>query len=234
LVTLRLLRVAPPAALLAEGRPAAGSAERQQQQLAKLLPRQQLLPVQHQPQQPQRSFQEACHFDPADSGSYPCRQHLNAAIWQDLEACHEASADAASAGGASRQPPDCGGISDAALNNPFAWVPPHEEEQGATAQGARGASSELQGAAAAAASSVSSIRPKTAQIRSRTATSLPLEHFDSPEMERVDIQQRLQDASAQGRPGLPALSRFYSPDGAFSWQPCTVLQYDRCGLVCVW
>lgn len=71
------------------------------------------------------------------------------------------------------------------------------------------------------------MRPKTAQIRSRTATSMPLEYFDSPEMEQGDLQQRLFEAQAAGHVGLPALSRFYDPQGTFTWAACNVLQCDR-------
>lgn len=114
--------------------------------------------------------------------------------------------------------------------NPFGWVPDDHTDVPAAAAGADVVGSSM----TAGEARISSVRPRTAQIRSRTATSLPLEFFNSPEMETVDIQQQLQTAAAEaptagadGGPGLQGLSRFYSPDGSFSWKPCTVLQYDR-------
>lgn len=203
--------------------------QRLQQQLADLASRRHQQPsVQQDVQQPWH-FSQQYHFDPADCGSYPCRQQVNNALWQDLAACHQAVAQALA--GAQQQAVQQAGAAGTAaascadpLQNPFGWVP---DEQASTAAGAD--SSTAAGDVDAAASGrISSVRPRTAQIRSRTATSLPLEFFDSPEMEQVDIQQQLQEAAAAGGPGLQALSRFYSPDGSFSWQPCTVLQYDRC------
>jgi hypothetical protein len=198
-----------------------------QQQLADLASKRHQQPsVQQDVQQPWH-FSQQYHFDPADCGSYPCRQQVNNALWQDLAACHQAVAQALA--GAQQQALQQAGAAGTAaascadpLQNPFGW-----DEQASTAAGAN--SSTAAGDVDAAASGrISSVRPRTAQIRSRSATSLPLEFFDSPEMEQVDIQQQLQEAAAAGGPGLQALSRFYSPDGSFSWQPCTVLQYDRC------
>lgn len=207
-------------------RASAGHEQRLQQQLAELASKRQQTPVQQDVQQ-RWHFTQEYHFDPADCGSYPCRQQLNTALWQDLAACHQAVAQALA--GAQQQavqqagaaPPAAAGCADP-LQNPFGWVP---DEQGSTAADGSAAAGDED---AAASGRISSVRPRTAQIRSRTATSLPLEFFDSPEMEQVDIQQQLQEAAAAGGLGLQALSRFYSPDGAFSWQPCTVLQYDRC------
>jgi hypothetical protein len=101
---------------------------------------------------------------------------------------------------------------DAAQAAPFGWVP---DEQGSS------------GESMAAGAAVQRVRPKTAQIRSRTATSMPLEFFDSPDMERCDFEQRLFEVQAAGAAGLQALSRFYDPQGAFTWAACVVLQYDR-------
>lgn len=139
-------------------------------------------------------------FDPADGGSYPCRRHLHAAVWQDVAASQDARGEEPPAPAAS------GG--DDARANPFGWVP---DEDGAEQP----------------SGAIGGVRPRTAQIRSRTATSLPLELFDSPEMEGVDVGAALRAAAAAGADGVPALSRFFAPDGAFSWQPCTVLAYDE-------
>jgi hypothetical protein len=147
-------------------------------------------------------------------------------MWKDLAACHQVVAQAlAQCDEHTADTPDAavaGSIDP--LQNPFGWVP--DDQDGAA--GGADSSAATAPADASAQQHISSIRPRTAQIRSRTATSLPLEFFDSPEMEQVNIQQRLQDASAAEATGLQALSRFYRPDGAFSWNPCTVLQYDRC------
>lgn len=67
------------------------------------------------------------------------------------------------------------------------------------------------------------------QIPSKTPTALPLEYFDSPDMEVSDYPAVLEAARAAGAQGLEAHSRFYDPSGAFTWAPCTALEYDRCG-----
>jgi hypothetical protein len=197
------------------------------QQLVLLEAQRQHAAVQQDVQQPWE-FTQQFHFDPADCGSYPCRQQLQSVLWRDLAACHQAVAQALAhqnAPSAVLSPADAAvGCADP-LQNPFGWVPEQSDAAGCCNDGST-AAGDQEGAAAPA--QISSIRPKTAQIRSRTATSLPLEFFDSPEMEQVDIEQQLQEAAEAGEPGLQALSRFYSPDGSFSWKPCTVLQYDRC------
>uniref|UniRef100_A0A383V949 AAA+ ATPase domain-containing protein n=1 Tax=Tetradesmus obliquus TaxID=3088 RepID=A0A383V949_TETOB len=175
------------------------------------LQEQQQQPWQQQPgqqQQRQRMFVHEHHFDPADNGSYPSRQHLHASLWQDMAASHSPGTDPASD---MQQPAAAADAADAAQAAPFGWVP---DEQQSTAAGAAGAA-------------VQRVRPRTAQIRSRTATSMPLEYFDSPDMEQSDLQQRLFEAQAAGSAGLQALSRFYDPQGAFTWAACVVLQYDR-------
>lgn len=208
----------------------AGHQQRLQQQLAELAGKRQQPPAQQDVQQPWRFTQEY-HFDPADCGSYPCRQQISTSLWQDLAACHQAVAQALAqqeaaphAGSAAAAPAAATAGSADPLQNPFGWVPDEQDTAAAGFDSSPGAGDQ----AAAMQGRISSVRPRTAQIRSRTATSLPLEFFDSPEMEQVDIQQRLQQAAEAGGDGLQALSRFYSPDGAFSWKPCTVLQYDRC------
>lgn len=178
---------------------------------------------QHEPKQ-QRSFHEPLHFDPADNGSYPCKRHLHAVLWQDLATSQDAGADVA-AGPDEAAAADS--ISEQARINPFGWVPDLQPlADAAAAPGSSAAVHHHQ-------DSISSVRPKTAQIRSHVATSLPLELFDSPEMEGVDVNARLQDAAAAAAAAgvqgsdLPALSRFFGPDGSFSWQPCTVLSFDK-------
>lgn len=193
--------------------------DRLQQQLAQLLAKRQQPSAQQDVQQPWQ-FTQQYHFDPLDCGSYPCKQQLQTLMWRDLAACHQAVAQALAQQQADNTGPAAAGSTNQ-LQNPFGWVPDDLSTAAADADGSNGTDT-------AAAERISSIRPRTAQIRSRTATSLRLEFFDSPEMEQVDIQQQLQDAVAAGGQGLQALSRFYSPDGAFSWKPCTVLQYDRC------
>eukprot|EP00882_Tetradesmus_deserticola_P014648 GHRQ01015585.1.p1 GENE.GHRQ01015585.1~~GHRQ01015585.1.p1 ORF type:complete len:188 (+),score=74.99 GHRQ01015585.1:1311-1874(+) len=181
-----------------------------QQQLAED-PTQQLgvMPPQ---QQQKRVYLHEHHFDPANNGSYPSRQHLHAALWQDMAVSHRLATDSA----CNMQQPDAAAAlaeaTDAAQAAPFGWVP--DEQCGS-------------GNSTSADVAVQSVRPKTAQIRSRTATSMPLEYFDSPEMEQGDLQQQLFEAQAAGSAGLHALSRFYDPHGAFTWAACTVLQYDR-------
>lgn len=75
------------------------------------------------------------------------------------------------------------------------------------------------------------VRPRTGQIQTKSTTTLPLEFFDSPEMELVPPEQRLATATAamedQGQPGPLGYSRFYDAHGGFRWAPCFVLQYDR-------
>lgn len=209
-------------------KPAAGQlqSERLQQQLVQLAAKRQHAAVQQDVQQPWQ-FTQQFHFDPAACGSYPCRQQLQSVLWRDLAACHQAVAQALAQQdkpAAASSPADAAvGCADP-LQNPFGWVPEEPDAEGRDNDGTAAGDQE----AAAAQAQISSIRPKTAQIRSRTVTSLPLEFFDSPEMEQVDIEQQLQEVAEAGMPGLQALSRFYSPDGSFSWKPCTVLQHDRC------
>lgn len=89
------------------------------------------------------------------------------------------------------------------LDEPLTWVPDEGQE-----------------------ASQAPIAPSRSQGGKRS--TLPLEFFDSPAMEAVDPQQRLQAAQAAGEPGAAALSRFYGQDGTFVWAACHVLQYDRC------
>lgn len=214
-------------ALVGRQKPGAGQlqSERLQQQLVQLTAKRQRPSGQQDVQQPWQ-FTQQFHFDPADCGSFPCKQQLHTAMWKDLAACHQAVAQALAQHNehAADTPAAAAAGSCDPLQNPFGWVP---DDQDSAAGDADSNAAPAHAADASAQERISSIRPRTAQIRSRTATSLPLEFFDSPEMEQVDIQQRLQDAAAEEGTGLQALSRFYSPDGAFSWKPCTVLQYDR-------
>jgi hypothetical protein len=162
-------------------------------------------------QQQERVYAHEYHFNPADNGSYPSRQHLHAALWQDMAISHSLASDPASN---PHQPDAAAAVAaaaDAVQTAPFGWVPDEQCSSGDSI----------------AADAAVRVRPKTAQIRSRTATSMPLEYFDSPEMEQGDLQQRLFEAQAAGAAGLQALSRFYDPQGAFIWAPCIVLQYDR-------
>jgi hypothetical protein len=217
----------PVTALAGRQKPGAGQlqSERLQQQLVQLTAKRQHPSAQQDVQQPWQ-FTEQYHFDPADCGSFPCKQQLHTAMWKDLAACHQAVAQALAQHNehAADTPAAAAAGSCNPLQNPFGWVPDDQD----SAPGDADSSAATAPADASAQERISSIRPRTAQIRSRTATSLPLEFFDSPDMEQIDIQERLQDASAAEGTGLQALSRFYSPDGAFSWKPCTVLQYDRC------
>jgi hypothetical protein len=184
--------------------------QQQQQHLAGDNTQQQpgVMPAQ---QQQERVYAHEHYFHPADNGSYPSRQHLHAALWQDMAISHSLASDPAS----SSQQPDAAAAlaaaTDAAQAAPFGWVP---DEQ-------------CSSVGSTAADAAVRVRPKTAQIRSQTATSMPLEYFDCPEMEQSDLQQRLFQAQAAGAAGLQALSRFYDPQGAFIWAACVVLQYDR-------
>ncbi len=78
-----------------------------------------------------------------------------------------------------------------------------------------------------------SMRPKTAEIPTKVSTSLPLEYFDSPAMEAVQPQDRLDSVKAEAeaagsqQPGAPARSRFYDLAGAFTWAACWALEYDQ-------
>jgi hypothetical protein len=149
-------------------------------------------------------------YDPADCGSYPSRAQLYASVWHDLAAASTATQR-------QQQDEDClaepaAAVSESAEQNPFCWVPDSVNSIDTFAE-----------------ATTTSVRPKTAQIRSKKPTSLPLEWFDSPDMqEQSRLQQQLFEAQAAGTAGLPALSRFYSPQGSFSWAPCTLVQYDRC------
>lgn len=158
-----------------------------------------------QPLQQMLQHREEHYYDPADSGSYPYRPHRHAAVWQDLIASHEPSGQ--------QQDEESMETSatavDAFKQDPFAWVPKEQSPDAADGQPAK-------------------VRPATAQMRSKTAVSMPLEYFDSPDMEQCDLAQQLFEAQAAGAPGLQAVSRFYDPQGAFAWAPCVVLQYDRC------
>lgn len=145
------------------------------------------------------------YFDLKDIGSYPPRQHLYETVWKDLQDSHNAAGKQQD----SLQQASAEATAESAEQDPFAWVPGEQQTDDAEESFAR-------------------VRPKSAQIRSKTATTLPLEFFDSPEMEQCDVDQRLFEAQAAGKPGLAGFSRFYDPQGAFSWAPCTVLQYDRC------
>ncbi|GLI63290.1 hypothetical protein VaNZ11_006196 [Volvox africanus] len=74
------------------------------------------------------------------------------------------------------------------------------------------------------------LRPRTGQLPVRTTTSMPLEYFDSPEMELVSPEQRLAAAAAGAGPGylgVLAYSRYFDATGTFSWAPCYVKEYDR-------
>jgi hypothetical protein len=64
------------------------------------------------------------------------------------------------------------------------------------------------------------------QFPTKTDAALPLEFFDSPEMDAADRPKLLSAALAGGAAGLPARSRFYDPSGAFGWAACTAVEYD--------
>lgn len=68
--------------------------------------------------------------------------------------------------------------------------------------------------------------PSAHQIPTKVSTALPLEFFDSPEMEVADRPALLREAQAGGADGLAARSRFYDPGGAFAWEECTAVEYD--------
>ncbi|EFJ50021.1 hypothetical protein VOLCADRAFT_117040, partial [Volvox carteri f. nagariensis] len=77
------------------------------------------------------------------------------------------------------------------------------------------------------------LRPRTGQLPVRTTTSMPLEYFDSPEMELISPEQRLEAAAAggpaaggKGPDGVLAYSRYFDSKGSFSWAPCFVREYD--------
>ncbi len=92
------------------------------------------------------------------------------------------------------------------------------------------------------------LRPRTGQLPVRTNTSMPLEYFDSPEMELVPPEERLAagmaaaaeteagQAGANGNgagqgaeaaKGVLGYSRYFDAAGTFTWAPCYVQQYDR-------
>lgn len=69
------------------------------------------------------------------------------------------------------------------------------------------------------------MRPTPNEIPHRTETTLPLEMFDDPELERVDPVEYLQQLEGDARPGVTARSRYYQNGGQFTWAPCYVLGY---------
>ncbi|KAL6760569.1 hypothetical protein V8C86DRAFT_3089765 [Haematococcus lacustris] len=71
------------------------------------------------------------------------------------------------------------------------------------------------------------VRPRTGQIQTKTSTTMPLEYFDSPDMELVPPEERLAGLALQPPQPVQGFSRFYSASGAFTWAPCRVLAYDR-------
>ncbi|GFR44543.1 hypothetical protein Agub_g5814 [Astrephomene gubernaculifera] len=78
------------------------------------------------------------------------------------------------------------------------------------------------------------LRPRTGQLPVRTTTSMPLEYFDSPEMELIAPERRLAEAreaaaaaGGQVPPGVLAYSRYFDATGTFSWAACYVTDYDR-------
>eukprot|EP00798_Chlamydomonas_sp_ICE-L_P023581 gene23581-9109_t len=132
-----------------------------------------------------RKFKTSHHFDPEEIGVFPPRAPELHAIDDFVDVEGERLPD---------------------NTHPYGWVPPVEQEPGATA-----------------------LRPRTGQIQTHSSTTLPLEFFDSPEMELTPPEQRLEEGKAadpNGR-GPVGFSRFYNTDGEFSWSPCTVLEYCR-------
>ena len=72
------------------------------------------------------------------------------------------------------------------------------------------------------------VRPQTGHIQTKSSTTLPLEYFDSPDMELVPPEERLA-AKDPEQQGVLGFSRFFTAQGTFTWAPCWVLAYDRCG-----
>ncbi len=93
-------------------------------------------------------------------------------------------------------------LTNAEPGHPLGWVPSEEGELGTR------------------------LRPRTGQLPTRTTTTMPLEYFDSPEMELTPPEERL---AAGGGAGVPAFSRYFDSAGSFTWAPCTATEYDRCG-----
>lgn len=169
----------------------------------------------------------------AGAGSFPCRRHLYAGLWHDLVACRTAASAAPPTHDLQQQLTEVAREADDADARPFEWVPCDSHAQ-----------------VAAGASDMRSpprmrVRPRSAQLRSHSTVSLPLELFDSPDMDQAHPQALLAAAaerhaaqaghssgeSVSGAPaGVAALSRFFEPNGTFTWAPCTLLEYD--GYVC--
>ncbi|KAG2430891.1 hypothetical protein HXX76_009864 [Chlamydomonas incerta] len=97
--------------------------------------------------------------------------------------------------------------------HPLGWVPAEETQMGTR------------------------LRPRTGQLPVRTTTSMPLEYFDSPEMELVQPEERLRRAreaaevegrgAGAGPVGVPGFSRYFDTSGTFMWAPCVFTDYDR-------
>eukprot|EP00951_Prasinocladus_malaysianus_P049462 scaffold670064_cov42-Prasinocladus_malaysianus.AAC.1 len=74
-----------------------------------------------------------------------------------------------------------------------------------------------------------SVRPQTGHQPAKTSTTMPLELFDDPELEKFDTRRELARLALEGRAGegLPACSRFFDVDGNFKWMECHVLDYNE-------
>ena len=70
------------------------------------------------------------------------------------------------------------------------------------------------------------IRPTTAQYPVKNSTTVALELFDNPEIDVKTPEEWLADADPS-LPGVTARSRYYLPDGHFTWAPCYVVRYSR-------
>ncbi|GIL78248.1 hypothetical protein Vretifemale_7685, partial [Volvox reticuliferus] len=145
------------------------------------------------------------YFDPATASDLFPPRPLEGSALADYFLVGSEAAAAAAAGGASAA---TAGTSEVRSEptHPLGWVPA-EDNQLSTR-----------------------LRPRTGQLPVRTTTSMPLEYFDSPEMELVSPEQRLAAAAAgagQGYLGVLAYSRYFDATGTFSWAPCYVKEYNR-------
>jgi dynein heavy chain len=72
------------------------------------------------------------------------------------------------------------------------------------------------------------VRPMTAELPVRTETSTLLELFDNPELETKTPAEWLtkSDSDAAGAPGVGAVSRYYTQQGQFAWEPCFATGYN--------
>lgn len=69
-------------------------------------------------------------------------------------------------------------------------------------------------------------QPKIVSSETISATTVPLEVMDNPDMDLISSADRIAAARAQGLRGAAAKSRFFKTDGSFEWAPCVVVSYD--------